>query len=152
MQNSIVVFTFSVLHWKHPFWANLVHKIKIINLSWNLVPRLIWIYRIQWLYSLFLFFRLETPFLGKLFQKIKFVSLSWNLVPRLVRICRIKWWFSLFLFYTGKKTFLANKDNETLLLLSLRTYGSIDFETGKRWQQSFFILLWFVFVNCLKSF
>ena len=109
MQNSIVVFTFSVLHWKHPFWANLVHKIKIISLSWNLVPRLIWIYRIQWLYSLFLFFRLETPFLGKLFQKIKFVSLSWNLVPRLVRICRIKWWFSLFLFYTGKKLFWQTK-------------------------------------------
>ena len=26
MQNSMVMFTFSVLDWKYPFWANLVKK------------------------------------------------------------------------------------------------------------------------------
>ena len=55
MQNSMVVFTFSVLDWKYPFWANLVQKIKIVSLSWNLRIRLIGICRIQWWCSLFLF-------------------------------------------------------------------------------------------------
>ena len=34
--------TFSVLDQKNPFWANLVKKIEIVNLSGNSVPRLIW--------------------------------------------------------------------------------------------------------------
>ena len=33
MQDSVVLFTFSVLDWKHPFWANLVQKIKIVILT-----------------------------------------------------------------------------------------------------------------------
>ena len=33
MQNSVVVFTFSILDQKHTFWANLVQKIKIVSLS-----------------------------------------------------------------------------------------------------------------------
>ena len=55
MQNSMVMFILSVFDWKYPFWANLVQKVKIISLSWNLVPRLIRVCRIQWWYSLFLF-------------------------------------------------------------------------------------------------
>ena len=55
IQNSKVVFTFSVLNRKYTFWANLVQKIKIVSLSWNLVPRLIRIYNIQWWYHFFLF-------------------------------------------------------------------------------------------------
>ena len=43
------------------FWANLVQKIKIVNLSWNLVSRLIRMCRVQ----CFIFFRLEIPFLDK---------------------------------------------------------------------------------------
>ena len=64
MQNSMVMFILSVFHWKYPFWANLVKKIKIISWSWNLVARLIWICRIQWWCSFFCFW-LEMPFLGK---------------------------------------------------------------------------------------
>ena len=37
----MVVLTFSVSDLKHLFWANLVQKIEIVGLSWNLVPRLI---------------------------------------------------------------------------------------------------------------
>ena len=48
MRNSIVVFTFSVLYRKHSFGAYLVQQIKLVSLSWNLVPRLIWTCRIQW--------------------------------------------------------------------------------------------------------
>ena len=44
----MVVFTFSVLDQKDPFWANLVEKIKIVSLSQNLVPRPIRICRTQW--------------------------------------------------------------------------------------------------------
>ena len=43
MQNYIknMVFTFSVLDQKNPFWANMVKKIKIVSLRGNLVARLI---------------------------------------------------------------------------------------------------------------
>ena len=50
--NSVVQFTFSVLEGKHPFWANLVQKIKIVSLSWNLIASLIRICRIKWHCSL----------------------------------------------------------------------------------------------------
>ena len=33
MQNSVVVSILSVLDWRHPFWANLVQKTKIVSLS-----------------------------------------------------------------------------------------------------------------------
>ena len=37
MQNSMVMFTFPVLNQKYPFWVNLLQKVKIPSLSWNLV-------------------------------------------------------------------------------------------------------------------
>ena len=50
-QNSIEMLTLFVSNQKYTFCANLVQKIQF--LSWNLVPgHLIWICRIQWLYSL----------------------------------------------------------------------------------------------------
>ena len=55
MQNSMVEFVLFVLHWKYPFWVNLVQKIEIVSLSWNVVPRLMRICRIQWRCSLFLY-------------------------------------------------------------------------------------------------
>ena len=55
IQNSIVVFTFSVFDRKYPFWANLVKKVKIFSLSWNLVASLNGIGRIHWCCSLFPF-------------------------------------------------------------------------------------------------
>ena len=68
MQNSIVVFNFSVLKWKHLFWANLVQKIKLVNLNQNLVPILIRICGIQWWCLLFCL-RPETLLLCKFGQK-----------------------------------------------------------------------------------
>ena len=62
-QNSMVLFTFSVFNRKYPFWVSLVQKLKIVSFSWNLVPGLIRICKIQWWYSFF--FRPEIPFLGK---------------------------------------------------------------------------------------
>ena len=53
---------FSVLDQKHPFWANLAQKIKIVSLSWNFVPKPIRICRIHWWCSLFLFSTRNTFF------------------------------------------------------------------------------------------
>ena len=58
------MFTFSVSEWKYPFWAKLVQKVKIICLSWNLVPTPIRTCKIQWWYSLFLFL-IGNTLLGK---------------------------------------------------------------------------------------
>ena len=44
----MLVFILSALDWKYPVWANLVRKIKIVSLSWNLVPRLFQICKIRW--------------------------------------------------------------------------------------------------------
>ena len=45
MENSMVVFTFSVLDGKDTFLANLVQKIKIVIFSWDLTQALI---RLWW--------------------------------------------------------------------------------------------------------
>ena len=60
----MVVFNFSVLDRKYPFWANLVWKIKIFSLERNLVSSLTRICKIQW-WCLFYWFRLETACLDK---------------------------------------------------------------------------------------
>ena len=100
MQNSMMIFTFSVFDQKHPFWVNFVQKIKIVTLSWTLIPILVWICKSQWWCSLWRF-STENTFLGtNLVQKTKIFSLSWNLVPRLVRTCTVHWLYLLFLFYT----------------------------------------------------
>ena len=62
MHDSVVQFTFSVFARKYPFSANFVWKIKIVILSWNLVPRLIRICRIQLWCSFFLFLTRNTLF------------------------------------------------------------------------------------------
>ena len=63
LKNLVVKFIFSVFVRKYPLWSNPIQKIKIVRLTWNLVPRLIQIFRIQrwlsrmfriqWWYSLF---------------------------------------------------------------------------------------------------
>ena len=55
MQNQVVMFTFSVFHWKYHFRKNFFPKFKIASLTWNLVLRQIRICRIHWWCSLFLF-------------------------------------------------------------------------------------------------
>ena len=116
----MVIFTFFVFGRKYPVWDNLVQKINIVSLRWNLIPRIIWICWIQWCCSLFSFLTGNTLlgqiwsklsiftafmflirnalFWVNLVQKIKIISLSWNLVPTLIRICIIQWWYSLFSF------------------------------------------------------
>ena len=79
-------FCFSISDRNEPLWANLVQNIKIISLSWNLVPRPIWICRIQWWCSLFFVLDWKYFFWANLVQQTKIVSLSWNLAPTVPHI------------------------------------------------------------------
>ena len=122
MHHSVVMFTFFVFGWKYPVWDNLVQKIKIVSLRWNLIPRLIRICWIQWCCSLFSFLT-GNALLGQIWSKLsiftgffvsdknalfgenlvqnfKIVSLRLNLLASLIRICRIQrryspFWFSI---------------------------------------------------------
>ena len=83
MHNSMVMFNFSVFDWKYPFWTNLVQKVKIISWSWNLVPRLIRICRIQWWCWIFLFL-IGNALFGQIWSKKLKLSVQgetqyWNL-------------------------------------------------------------------------
>ena len=81
MQNSLVLFTLFRFGWKYSFWTNLVQKIKIVSFCRNLLSRLIWVCRIQWCCSPFLFWTGSTV-LSKFNSKKLKVSLTWNLVRR----------------------------------------------------------------------
>ena len=102
MQNSMMMFTFSVFDLKYLFGANLVHKIKVVRLSWNFALDEFEYPELCRKYVLLTFSVLDqkNPFWPNLVKKIKNVSLSWNLVPRAIWKCRIRWWCSLFWFLT----------------------------------------------------
>ena len=58
----MVMLTLFVFDWKYHFQINLVEKIKVVIGSRNLATRLTRICRIQWSYSLFLFWTEGTVF------------------------------------------------------------------------------------------
>ena len=68
MQNSMVMFGFSVFERKYSIWTTLIQKLKILSLSENLVPRVIQICLAQWCCSLFPFPH-TNAFLGKIRSK-----------------------------------------------------------------------------------
>ena len=65
MQNSLMVFILSVSDGKHPFWINLVQKIKIVSLSWNWYLDLFEYAKFNGAISFFRF-GLQTPFCADL--------------------------------------------------------------------------------------
>ena len=106
MQNSMMTFTSSVFDQKYPFWENLFQKLKIVSLSWNLVPCLTQICRIQWWCSLL-------PFLtGNIF-----FGLIWSKNSKLFKL-KFGTWTNLnmqnsmvmftFSFFVQRYSFLAN--------------------------------------------
>ena len=105
MQNSVVIFTFSIFDQKYHFRANLVQKINFVSLIWNFILRPIQVHRIQWWCSLFLFMTGNTVF-GQIWsKKSKIVSLGWNLVPSLIWIFRTQSWCSFLPFSTRNTLF-----------------------------------------------
>ena len=99
---------------KKHFLAKLYQNIKIVGLSWNLVPRPIWLCRINGGIQFFHFLT-EIPFWETLVQKLKTVILNWNLLPRLICVCRIQWRCSLFLFWTGNTLFGQTRSESSKL-------------------------------------
>ena len=108
MQNSMMLFTFLVFDRKYTFWANFVQKINIVSLRWNLISRLIRIFR-------------------NLIQNIKTVSLRWKLIPRLIRICKIQWCSSFF-FSNGNTLFGQICSKKSKLSLYVKIWWLASFE------------------------
>ena len=99
-----MLFTFFVFDQKCSFWANLVQKIKIVSLSWNLVPRLIKYAEFSDDVHFFCFGP-EISLLNKFGPKNQ-NSLSWNLVPRLMWIMENT--MVMFTFSVLNPTFIEN--------------------------------------------
>ena len=100
MQNSMVVFTFSVLDQKQSFWANLVQKFKFASLSWNLVPTIT--------HKIFGTNSKTSKLYLRLTVKHRKVSKYYEKICSLIRIWKIQWRYSRFLFLDGKHPFWAN--------------------------------------------
>ena len=118
---------FSVLDQKYPFLAKFGPKIKILTLSWNLMPMIIRVCRGQGDIH-FSVFDQKYPFWVNLVQKNKINNLSWNLFDYcnlsmqnsvvmftfsvftqkylVWKIWRTHWCYSLFFVLTGH-TFLS---------------------------------------------
>ena len=65
MQNSMVVFTFSVTYWKYHFWENFVQKIKVVSLKLKFGAKTNSNLQILMFMLTFFRFLLEILFLGK---------------------------------------------------------------------------------------
>ena len=119
---------FSVLDWTYPFWRNLPQKIKIMNLSWNLAPRIIGGCRIQ-RWCLLFCFGVEIFLRENLVQKLKSgkSNLECKSMNSLIydsdlcnervqlkfctetnSICRVQCWISLFYVLDQIQPFWAN--------------------------------------------
>ena len=109
-------------------WANLVEKIATVSLSWKLVLRIIWVWRIQeW-----------SSFLPDFDQDCETCSKNqncWssNLESRLIWICRIWCYFSFFL--VQKDPFCAN------LIQKLKSQFKIKFGSWINFNMQNFIVM-----------
>ena len=104
MQNSAVLFSFSILSWECLSWANLSQKSKLS------VKAGTWHLNMKNSVVMFIFsaFDRRYPFLGIYFKKsILFVEANSRL-PRLILICGIQRWFSFFIFLDQKYAFWVN--------------------------------------------
>ena len=90
IQNSMVIFTLSIIGQKYSFWElgpnnqNCEFKLKFVTQSNSNMQNSI----VKFAFAVF---NWKYRFWANLIQKIKIVSLTLNLVPRLIRICRIQW-------------------------------------------------------------
>ena len=93
-----VVFTFSVLGQKNPFWVNLVKKNK--NCQFKLKFGTKTNLNKQNSMMMFTFSVFDQPYLSwaNSVQKFKIVCSKWDLIKRLIQICRIQWGCLFYLF------------------------------------------------------
>ena len=124
------------LRFFYPFWTNLVQKIKIVWLKWNLI------------YAKFdrvahsIYFGPKNCFGANFVQKFKTISSRWNLVRGKIQIFWIQSWGSLVLLWTRNTLFGENlvQKIKTVYVRSKLVPKPISvFRT--RWRDSF-ILLW----------
>ena len=132
---------FSVLHRKYPFLASLVQKSKFSVLSWNLLPWLIRIYRIQRWCSLFLFFRLRTqiPLLGRVSPKNQnCLSLELELSQNLLVLLRyIEFNGDVHSFCLARKDLFYGWNLEPRLILICRIRCWFSFYSFSDWKYPF---------------
>ena len=109
----------SVFDWKYLFRVNLVEKLRIISLSWYLVPRLSQICRIPWWCSLFLFSTGST-FLAKFDLKNQNCQFELKFRTRLIWVCRIMYKIcsNYFLCFRPEEPFFG-KSCQKILKLSV---------------------------------
>ena len=70
------MFTFSVLDWKQPFWANLIQNMKIVHLKLKFATLTYSNLRNSMVVFTFSVLYQKHPFRANLVQKIKIVSLG----------------------------------------------------------------------------
>ena len=92
-----MVFSFSDLDLKSPFWVNLVKKIQ--NCQFKLKFGTKTNLNKQNSMMMFNFSVFDHKYLSweYLVQKLKIMYSKWNLTQRLIRICRIQWWCLFYL-------------------------------------------------------
>ena len=101
MQNSMVMFTFSVFDRGYVFCANLVQKNLNCQFKAKLYSETNWFMQNSMVMFTFFVFGRKYSVWDIAVQKIEIDNLRWNLIPRLIRICWIQWCCSLFSFLTG---------------------------------------------------
>ena len=137
MQNSIVMFTFFVFGRKYPVWDNLVQKIKIISWSWNLVPILIRICRIEWWYSLFLFL-IGNTLLGQIWSKLSIFTVQGETDTLTNSIIQKSMAEFTFFFFDQKHSFWVNLvQNVKIVSLRLNFVASIGILKSHTHQQEY---------------
>ena len=115
MWNSIMMLTFSVFDRKYLSWTNLGQKFQIVCSKWNLIQRLIWVCKTEWLCLFHLFYNVFISF-GRSIRMfvivfIEYVDWSyWWTWCALPITCN----FSFFVFYFNK----SNKISSTPTRLS----------------------------------
>ena len=98
MHNAIVVFNFSVLDQRNPFWTNQVQKNQNCQFKLKFGTRNNWNMRNSMMIFFFSVFDHKYPSWVNLFQKFKIACSKWNLIQSLIQICKIQWWCPFYLF------------------------------------------------------
>ena len=130
------VFTFSLVNGKHHFWANLVQKIKIVDLFWNLVVKSNSNMKNSMGMFTFSVINGKHLFWVNSVEIFKFVNLTRNSVLRLIQICRVQWICSLLLLWTGNTVLGKFGPNIQIYQFKLK-FGAQTNSNMQNWMEMF---------------